>query len=109
MNIYARCGHTLYMVIFYAAAVTYIVAINIYAVIMLKKQKNADNDERRGDGRIILAAALGGALGVYVAMFVMRYRLENLVFMVMMPVLAAVNLCMFYALFRRLPLMLALA
>ena len=48
---------------------------------------------------------LGGAAGVYAAMFMMRYRLENLAFMVLMPVLAVLNACAFYLLLRRLPLL----
>ena len=93
------------MVIFYAAAITYIAAINLYAVTMLKRQKREGEGSRTGDGRIILAAMLGGAAGVYAAMFIMRYRLENLAFMVLMPVLAVLNACAFYLLLRRLPLL----
>ncbi len=97
------------MIPFYAAAITYVAAINLYAITMLRRQKNRDGEKHTGDGKILLAAVLGGAAGVYVAMFVMRYRLENLGFMVLMPVLAVLEACVFFVILRRLPLLLAAA
>lgn len=77
----------------------YIFAVNFYAVMLLISQRNefGDNTEKpTGDGKIILAALLGGALSVYVSMFIMRYRIKNILFMILMPVIAAINIYFFY-------------
>ena len=44
------------------------------------------------DGKLFVAGALGGATGVYVAMFVFKYRLTSLFLMVVMPVLITLNI-----------------
>ena len=38
------------------------------------------------------AVILGGALGIYVAMFVLKYRMRSLMLMVFMPVLIVFNI-----------------
>lgn len=44
------------------------------------------------DGKLFLTGALGGAIGVYVAMFVYKYKLTSFLLMVIMPVFIAINL-----------------
>ena len=39
------------------------------------------------DGKVFISGMLGGALGVYLAMFILSYRLNNLFLMVTMPLL----------------------
>ena len=79
------------MVLLYILVIVYIIAVNFYAVMLMRAQKNEEGDEdksaHRGDGKIILTALMGGALGVYCSMFAMKYRLKNLLFMVLMPVI----------------------
>ena len=72
----------------------YFLAINVYSFLLLRAQKYAECDGESNkvrDGSIIIAALLGGATGVYVAMFVFKYRLRSLLLMVFMPVLIVLN------------------
>lgn len=91
------------MTILYIGLVVYILAINFYAFRLLKTQKEsfeAGGPAQRGDGKLILAAMLGGATAVYVSMFLMRFRLENLLLMIAMPLLAVLNFYCFFLAFR---------
>ena len=58
--------------------------------------KRIRRQSRKADRKIILAAILGGALAIYVSMFVMRYRIKNILFMILMPVVAVLNIYFFY-------------
>ena len=92
------------MVLLYIIAIVYILAVNFYAITLMKTQRDEESGEEgkphKGDGKIILTALMGGAIGIYCSMFVMRYRLKNLLFMVLMPVLAVVNVYFFYVAFK---------
>ena len=88
------------LVFCYVLAAVYTVAINVYGALLLKFQKNAeeadDKDERVSDGKLLL----GGAIGIYAFMFVFRYRLKSLGFMILMPMLAALTLLVWYMMIR---------
>lgn len=91
------------MVLLYIIFAVYIFAINFYSVMLLKSQRDEyDGSDKKtsGDGKLILAALLGGALSIYVSMFIMRYRLKNLLFMILMPVISVINIYFFYVAFR---------
>ena len=92
------------MVLLYIIMAVYIAAVNFYAVMLIRSQRDDEGDDgmtaHRGDGKIILTALLGGAIGIYCAMFAMRYRLKNLLFMILMPVIAVVNIYFFYVAFK---------
>lgn len=91
------------MLLLYIIFSVYILAVNFYAVILLKSQRDECEDEGRmasGDGRLILTALLGGAIGIYVSMFIMRYRLKNLLLMILMPVISVINVYFFILAFR---------
>ncbi len=82
--------------LFYVLIIVYIVAINLYGILMLYFQKKAreDGDEENitiSDTKLMLTGLLGGALGIYVFMFVLKYRLKSLIMMVIMPVFIALN------------------
>ena len=82
--------------ILYVLTIVYIFAINFYGVLMLNFQKKArkDGDEENiaiSDTKLFLAGLLGGATGIYVFMFIFKYRLKSLFMMVFMPVLIALN------------------
>ena len=78
----------------------YILAVNFYAFRLLKVQRDAYETGKiksgEGDGKLLLAAALGGATAVYITMFVLRYRLESCVLMLALPLLAVINIYCFY-------------
>ena len=92
------------MLLLYIIFIVYILAVNFYAVILLKSQRDeCSNDEAKmhgGDGKLILTAILGGAIGIYVSMFIMRYRLKNLLLMILMPVIGVLNVYFFIVAFR---------
>lgn len=83
------------MLLMYIVFTVYIIAINFYSVMLLISQKNEYlTDESKlnsGDGKLILSALLGGALGIYVTMFITRFKLKNMLFMILMPVIGALN------------------
>ena len=90
------------MVLLYILLTVYILAVNFYAFRLVKTQRDdfEAGGELGSDGKLLLAALLGGATAVYVAMFAMRFRLGNLLLMVAMPVLAVLNFYCFYLGYR---------
>ena len=83
------------MLLMYIVFTVYIIAINFYSVMLLISQKNEylidESKLNSGDGKLILSALLGGALGIYVTMFITRFKLKNILFMILMPVIGALN------------------
>lgn len=84
------------LVLLQILAATYFLAVNVYSFLLMLSQKRADEEgdckQRVRDGSIFVAALLGGAAGVYSSMFVFKYRLRSLFFMVTMPVLIVLNI-----------------
>ena len=60
------------------------------------KNEIRKNKKKIRDWKLLLSGILGGALGVYVAMLIYKYKLTNFFLMVIMPVFIAINV---YALF----------
>ena len=63
---------------------------------MLKFQKKAreDGDEENigiSDTQLIITGLLGGALGIFVFMFILKYRLKSIVMMILMPLFISLN------------------
>ena len=74
--------------------VVYLIAINLYSFILLRSQKisfDEGNECAVKDGKLFIAGLLGGALAIYVSMFIFKFRLQSLFLMVIMPVLIVVN------------------
>lgn len=90
------------MILLYVIFSVYILAVNFYSVMLLKSQRDeyGDGESPKGDGKLILAAILGGAVALYVSMFIMRYRLKNLLLMILLPVLGVLNIYFFILAFR---------
>ena len=84
------------MLLMYIIFTVYIIAVNFYSVMLLVAQKNQYLDDESklnaGDGKLLLAALMGGAVGIYAAMFVTRFKLKNMLFMILMPVIGALNI-----------------
>ena len=57
-----------------------------------QKIQNLEGGERKiKDGKLFLTGALGGALGIFLSTFILSYRKDSLLLMVVMPLLIAVN------------------
>jgi uncharacterized membrane protein YsdA (DUF1294 family) len=71
---------------------------------LLISQKNeymqSEDRFNSGDGKLLLAAILGGAVGIYVTMFITKYKLKNLLFMITLPVIAVFNVWFAVVAFR---------
>ena len=89
------------MILLYIIFIVYILAINFYAIMLIKSQRDEYGEESpKGDGKIILAAILGGAIALYLSMFIMRYRLKNLLLMILLPVIGVLNVYLCVVAFR---------
>ena len=93
------------IILLYLILTVYILAVNFYSFRLVRTQ--AEDGEsgdklRREDARLLLAAAVGGALAVFITMLVLRFRLGNLILMVALPLLAVINLYCFYLGYRAL-------
>ena len=93
--------------LFYIILITYFVAINFYGILMLKFQKKAKTEgenvaeqDKITDTKLILTGLLGASLGIYVFMFIFKYRLKNFFFMIIMPVFIAINVYLIILLLR---------
>ena len=91
--------------IFYILIIVYVIAINLYGVMMLRFQKKAreEGDEENitiSDTKLMLAGLLGGATGIFIFMFIFKYRLKSLFMMVLMPVFIALNIYLLIMVFN---------
>ena len=75
--------------------IVYYASINVYSFLLLRSQKKSEEDgncSRIRDGNLLVTAFLGGALGIYVGAFILRFRTRSLFLMVFMPVIVVINL-----------------
>ena len=74
--------------------IVYLSAVNFYGFMLIKAQKTAEEEGDQckvKDGKLFICGLLGGALGIFISMFVYRYRLTSLLLMVFMPVFVALT------------------
>lgn len=87
------------MFFLYVMLSVYICAVNFYAyrLVLSQREEWDDNGEKakQTDGKIFLAAFLGGAVAIYASMFALKYRLSNILLMIAMPLIALFNLYCF--------------
>ena len=109
------------MIILYVLLVAYILAVNFYSFLLVKgfrdkerlaevekqaepllsaSQEHAPVKNERYLGKLLLTGALGGAITVYVSMFLLKYKRSDLLLMVIMPLLGVLNVYIFVLLFR---------
>ena len=92
-------------IIIYILISVYLTAINLYGILMLKFQKKAreDGDDENiliSDAKLLATGILGGALGIYIFMFIFRYRLKSMRMMILMPLFIALNVYVIVTLFN---------
>ena len=110
------------MIILYILLIAYIFAINFYAFLLVKwlrdKERQAELEqqaapllqsasketaakkEEKGLGKLFITGALGGAITVYVCMFIFKYKRSELLLMVLMPLLGVLNVYIFFMFFK---------
>lgn len=92
------------MLLFNIIFIVYLSAINFYAFILLKSQKSDSEKESKEppirDSKLFITGLLGGAIGIYVSMFIFKYRLRSLFLMIIMPILITLNVYVVILAFR---------
>lgn len=108
------------MVLFYILLVAYILAVNFYAFLLVKSLRDTEREAeavRQGEpiasatteapkppqkylSKLIVTGVLGGAVTIYVCMFLLKYKRNDLLLMVLMPLLGVLNVYLFVMLFR---------
>lgn len=89
------------MLILYLFFIAYIIAVNFYAFLLIRDLKDESiQSGKSADGRLALTGLLGGAITVYVCMFVFKYRVRSLFLMLLMPLLGVLNIYIFVLAFR---------
>ncbi len=111
------------MIILYLLLVAYILAINFYAFLLVKALRDKERKAQiaqeaksaalplsveeepakppeRVSGKLCITGLLGGAITVYVCMFLLKYRRDDLLLMVVMPLLGVLNIYLWVLLFR---------
>lgn len=108
------------MVILYVLLVAYILAINFYAFLLVKslrdQEKQAELNAQaqplvdaqtpqpkptaKATSKLCITGLLGGAIAIYVCMFIFKYKRSDLLLMVLMPLLAVLNIYLWVLLFR---------
>lgn len=89
-------------VFFRILVITYIVAINVYSYLLIffqKKQLEETNETTVKDVKLFLSGLIGGGVGIYLSMFIYKYRLQNLLLMVLVPILIVLNAFVFISFF----------
>ena len=64
---------------------------------------SAPSNEKQMDktlGKLLITGALGGAIAIYVCMFIYKYKRSELLLMVVMPLLAILNIYFWALLFK---------
>lgn len=97
------------MILLYVLVAAYIAAVNFFTfrLVKLEREEWASGDDKYNshDGKILLACIMGGSIGAFVTMVVNKFRITNLLFMILLPLLSVINLYGFYLAFRYLTLM----
>ena len=108
------------MIILYLLLSAYIIAINFYAFLLVKGYRDKERQEEaykqaeplanraqnpnktteKPLGKLLITGALGGAITIYVCMFILKYKRTDLLLMVLMPLLGVLNVYLFVLLFR---------
>ncbi len=88
----------------YILLAVYLLAVNVYSFMLVKAQKRAATERNAASrfryGKLFLAGFLGGALAAYAALFLLKFKTDNLLLMLLLPLLIALNVCLLVLLLR---------
>lgn len=101
------------MIILYILFVAYILAVNFYAFLLVKSLKTQEtetalsnssetpkNKPEKATSKLFITGLLGGAITIYVCMFIFKYKRSDLLLMVLMPLIGVINVYAGVMLFR---------
>lgn len=109
------------MILLYILLIVFILAVNFYSFLYLRSLKKAEKEQTiqspenletddeeptpkkkasTFDWKLLLSGAIGGAITIYVCMFIFKYKLNDLLLMIAMPVFAALNGYFWFVLFQ---------
>ena len=100
------------MVLLYVLLVAYVLAINFYSFLLIKSlrdkdlldesdtQENSTTPKPSPNKKLCIAGLLGGAITIYVCMFIFKYKRSDMLLMVLLPLLAVLNIYIWILLFR---------
>jgi len=105
------------MIIFYILLIAYILAVNFYAFLLVKSLRDKERNEEilrqaaplveestkppeRFMGKLLITGLLGGAVTIYVSMFLLKFRRFDMLLMILMPLLGVLNVYFWILLFK---------
>ena len=101
------------MIILYILFVAYILAVNFYAFLLVKSLKTQEMESAlsnpanttqpktdKSTSKLFITGLLGGAITIYVCMFIFKYKRSDLLLMVLMPLIGVINVYAWVMLFR---------
>ena len=112
------------MIILYILLVAYILAVNFYAYLLVKSLRDKEREEEakqtaikmtatpsmenttpvrpaeKVSGKLYITGLLGGAITIYLCLFLLKYRRSDLLLMIVMPLLGVLNIYLWVLLFR---------
>lgn len=92
------------MLLLYILFGVYLIAVNIYSFMLVRSQKQASHDRdhtpKNLNGKLLISGFLGGAIAAYAALFLLKFKTDNLLLMIILPILAVLNIYLIIILFR---------
>ena len=88
----------------YVLFAVYLAAVNLFALLFVRRQKKeaelALDKPRYRDGRLLLGALLGGAPAAFVSVLIMKFRTDNILLMILLPLFIVLNVYLVISVFR---------
>ncbi len=82
------------IILFRILLAVYIISINLFSFLLVKTQKQQTIEGKEyviSDGKILFTGALGGGLGAYLALFILKHKRDSISLMVLLPIFIALS------------------